>query len=818
MQISETEIMLKGRLRERIERLISKIRKEKFPLCVEKARLITESWEQTEGEPEIIRGAKAWAHVLDNIPIFIDDDEMIVGEGASKPWGVEIDPFLGIWNEDEIKGAEEEGLIIVDEKDWSMIRELGKYWMKKCSEYKRSCLYDEKLSKFLQIGITLPPIERKEEFRGAYAGSGLCLSFNFTDCWQDIERWLNGLNSIIAEIENELNNLRILTFEDLEKKIFLEAAKIVLKAIIRFANRYADLAEKLASEEKDPVRKQELLKIAEACRWVPANKPRSFYEAVQSVWFNQILSTPTSTYNFGRFDQYMYPYYKNDIKNGKITNEEVLALLCELRIKCMKPENIKLRAAKRMQHEGFAKWRNMTIGGVTPDGKDATNELTYLVLEAAKIVKTPHHTITLRVHEGTPEDLMVKALEVVKTGIGMPAFASDPSFIAYLTSGGIPLEEARNYHIAGCLDPSVPGKLGCLAGRFFVVPKVLEIFMNGGVDPRTGIELCPFKVNVEDFNTFDEFYSAFKQYLSYFINLWHEQVVIESYDTLGCPSYYDAVEIIETVLLHDGIRVGKPLSKRRAVPPYNFRAVMIPVGLQNVVDSLAVIKKLVFEEKKVTMRQLKETLAVNWQGHEELRKICLKAPKYGNDYDYVDSIAADLLKFLIDEVGRYPNVARPVGGIIRGLGGASISSMWAGGAITGATPDGRCAGEPLADGTVSPVQGRDINGPTAVLKSALKVDQVSCSSTLLNMKFHPSTLKTTEDLRKLAALIKTYFIHGGKWIQFNVVDRETLLEAQKHPEKYRDLIVRVAGYSAYFTQLSRGVQDDIIRRTEHITI
>ncbi|MEM2867928.1 MAG: pyruvate formate lyase family protein [Candidatus Bathyarchaeia archaeon] len=810
--------MLKGRLRERIERLISKIRKEKFPLCVEKARLITESWEQTEGEPEIIRGAKAWAHVLDNIPIFIDDDEMIVGEGASKPWGVEIDPFLGIWNEDEIKGAEEEGLIIVDEKDWSMIRELGKYWMKKCSEYKRSCLYDEKLSKFLQIGITLPPIERKEEFRGAYAGSGLCLSFNFTDCWQDIERWLNGLNSIIAEIENELNNLRILTFEDLEKKIFLEAAKIVLKAIIRFANRYADLAEKLASEEKDPVRKQELLKIAEACRWVPANKPRSFYEAVQSVWFNQILSTPTSTYNFGRFDQYMYPYYKNDIKNGKITNEEVLALLCELRIKCMKPENIKLRAAKRMQHEGFAKWRNMTIGGVTPDGKDATNELTYLVLEAAKIVKTPHHTITLRVHEGTPEDLMVKALEVVKTGIGMPAFASDPSFIAYLTSGGIPLEEARNYHIAGCLDPSVPGKLGCLAGRFFVVPKVLEIFMNGGVDPRTGIELCPFKVNVEDFNTFDEFYSAFKQYLSYFINLWHEQVVIESYDTLGCPSYYDAVEIIETVLLHDGIRVGKPLSKRRAVPPYNFRAVMIPVGLQNVVDSLAVIKKLVFEEKKVTMRQLKETLAVNWQGHEELRKICLKAPKYGNDYDYVDSIAADLLKFLIDEVGRYPNVARPVGGIIRGLGGASISSMWAGGAITGATPDGRCAGEPLADGTVSPVQGRDINGPTAVLKSALKVDQVSCSSTLLNMKFHPSTLKTTEDLRKLAALIKTYFIHGGKWIQFNVVGRETLLEAQKHPEKYRDLIVRVAGYSAYFTQLSRGVQDDIIRRTEHITI
>jgi formate C-acetyltransferase len=797
-----------------MDNLSTRIVRGGFPLCIEKARLITESFKQTEGEPAIIRYAKAYAHMLENIPVLINDDELFVGEGASKPWGAEIDPFLGVWKENEIRSAAEDGIVSVAEADWPKIREIGRYWETRCSEYAQSKLFDDRFFKYLQVGITLPPMKNKDEFRGAYAGSGLCLSFNFTDCYTDFARWLNGLNPIIKAIEDELQNLRFFSLDAVEKKLFLTASLVTLKAIIRLANRYAEAAAKLADLEKDPRRKKQLERIAETCHLVPANSPKSFYQAMQSLWFNQILSTPTSTHNLGRFDQYMYPFFKSDREKGQINNEDVLALLCELRIKCMRPENIKLSRAKRSQHAGFAKWRNMTIGGVTSDGKDASNELTYLVLEAANRLRTPHHTITLRVHEETPEDLMVKALEIVKTGIGMPALALDKSFIDYMTSGGIPIEEARNFHLAGCVDPAIPGKQSFLAGLFFVVPKVLEIFLNNGVDPRTSLEVGLSKPNVEEYKTFDDFYMAFKTALSYFISLWHEHSFLLAGRSGDIFSYNDVVDILDTVLMSDGIKMGKPLSKRDGVPPYDFRPVMVPVGAINVADSLAAIKMLVFEKKLLTFKQLKQALFVNWEGYEDIRKMCLQAPKYGNDNDYVDSIAADLYKFLLDEETKYHSYGRPVNGKIKGIGGASISSMFAGGTIIGATPDGRLAGTTLSDGTVSPAQGRDVNGPTAMLKSAAKIDQASCSSTLLNVKLHPTSLTSKEDLKKLGSLIQTYAEMGGKWIQFNVVGTEQLLDAQEHPENYRDLIVRVAGYSAYFVDLGKGVQDDIIRRME----
>lgn len=793
-----------------MEVLNNKILRRGFPLCIEKARLITESYQKTEGEPPIIRYAKAFSHMLENMPALIDNDELFVGEGASKPWGAELDPFLGVWREEELKAAAEEGIITIDEMDWPLFRELAKYWEPRSAEFLQSKLYDERIFRYLQLGITLPPMKRKDEFRGAYAGSGLCLSFAFTDCYADFSRWLNGLNPIIAEAEEELRSLRFFRLDDVEKKLFLEASIIVLKAAIRLANRYAEAAETLAEKEGNVRRKKELMRIAEACRWTPANRPNTFFQAMQSLWFNQLLSAPTSTYNLGRFDQYMYPFYKKDIEEGRIDQEEVLTLLCELRIKCMRPENIKLSSAKRSQHAGFAKWRNMTIGGVTADGRDASNELTCLVLEAAQRFRTAHHTLTLRVHDKTPEDLLLKALEVVKTGLGMPAMALDNSFIEYLTSGGIPIEDARNYHLAGCVDPAIPGKASFLAGSFFVVPKVLEIFLNDGIDPRTGLEAYASKAPVEDIKTFEEFYEAFKNVLSHFIGLWHEHSFLSGHP----KDYYDVVEILETVLMQDGIRTGKPLSRRKPVPPYDFRAAMVPVGAINVADSLAAIRMLVFDEKKFSMKALKQALAANWEGQENIRKMCLQAPKYGNDIDYADSIARELYRFLIEEEAKYCTFGRPEHGKIRGIGGASISSMFAGGAITGATPDGRYAGTTLADGTASPAQGRDTQGPTAMLRSAAKIDQALCASTLLNMKLHPSSLTNREDLKKLGSLIKTYATMGGKWIQFNVVGKDQLLEAQKFPERYRDLVVRVAGYSAYFVDLNKGVQDDIVRRME----
>ncbi len=797
-----------------MERLLSRIRRGGFPLCIEKARLITEAVKQTEGETGVIRYAKVYSHMLQNMPVLIDKDELFVGEGASKPWGAEIDPFLGVWKEEEIRGAVEDGVISTEDIDWPMLRELGKYWETRCSEYIQSKSIDDDMFKYLQVGITLPPMKQKDEFRGAYAGSGLCLSFNFTDCHMDFVRWLGGLNPIIREAEEELQRMGSLSRDDADKKAFLEASVMVLKAIITFAGRYADAAERMAKSEKNPSRKAALERIAEACRWVPANSPRSFFQAMQSLWFNQILSTPTSTHNLGRFDQYMYPFYKKDRDEERINNEEVLTLLYELRIKCMKPENIKLSRAKRSQHAGFAKWRNMTIGGVNADGQDATNELTYLVLEAANRLRTPHHTITLRVHNETPEDLLVKALEVVKTGIGMPAIAIDKSFIDYMTSGGIPIQEARNYHLAGCVDPAIPGKASFLAGLFFVVPKVLEIFLNDGLDPRTGLELGPFKPNIEDYTTFDKFFDAFLQFLAFFIRVWHEHSFITQGRSRELQGYRDVVDILETALMHNGMKMGKPLMRREPEFPYDFRAVMVPVGAINVADSLAAIKKLVFDEKKITMMLLKQSLDANWEGYENIRKMCLQVPKYGNDIDYVDSIARGLYKFIIDEEAKPHSPGFPMRGRIRGIGGASISSMFAGGSIIGATPDGRLAGTTLSDGTVSPAQGQDTHGPTAMLRSAAKIDQSLCSSTLLNIKLHPSSLTTREDLKKLGSLIMTYADMGGKWIQFNVVGNEQLLEAQKSPENYRDLIVRVAGYSAYFVDLGKGVQDDIIRRME----
>ena len=787
-----------------MEELVNEVRRESFPLCVEKARLITEIYRQTEGEPESLRQAKALAHALENIPIWIDEEEFIAGHPASKPWGVEVDPFLGPIDVEMLKGMEEEGLVVIDEEDWPAIREVAEYWRKKNWQYRTWQLADERLWTFLQVGIWLPSMRSRAEGMGAYAGAGLGIYHGLHLGVLDYEKVLNhGLNGIIEEAEEELKNLRFFGRDDVEKKRFLQAAIIALKAINHFANRLGDLAGAKAETEADPEQKEKLQRIADTCRRVPANPAGSFYEALQCFWLIYLVCNPSPTIGIGRFDQYMYPYYKKDKETGRITDEEVVGLLCELRSKDMELVRIALRPEKRKQHTGMAKWHNMVIGGVTPDGQDATNELTYLILKATNRLRTPHHTVTLRVHEDTPEDLMVKALEVVKTGVGMPAFVGDKSYIDFLSSKGVPLQVARNYALGGCLDVAVPGLMRIVEANFFVVTKVFEIFMNGGVDPRTGLEVGPFKVDPGKFQTYPEFEDAFKEYLAYFVDLWAETTNLQTTVRSELMKH-----VVEAALMTGGIEAGKSFFERKM--PYQVNSVLLPVGAINVADSLVAIKKLVFEAKKLTMGQLAEAMQANWEGYEELRGMCLKAPKYGNDDDYADLIAKDLYRFIAETITKYDYI---FGGKHQ-PGGISISSMWAGGEITGATPDGRYAGEVLADGSMSPMRGRDTTGPTAIIKSASKIDQSLYASTLLNMKFHPTALGGTEDLKKLSSLIKTYFSLGGKHVQFNVVSREMLLEAQEQPENHHDLVVRVAGYSAYFIQLGKKVQDEIIARTE----
>jgi pyruvate-formate lyase len=501
----------------------------------------------------------------------------------------------------------------------------------------------------------------------------------------------------------------------------------------------------------------------------------------------------------------MHSFYKKDIEEGRITDEGVLELLECLRIKDMQIVFTAGRA-QREKWSGLAKWHNMIIGGQTPDGKDATNELSYLILEAAKDCRTPHHTITVRVHEKTPEALMLKALEVVKTGIGLPAFIGDKGHIEFLLSYGIPVRIARDYGLAGCLDVNITGRSRNVSVSMFIVPRVFDIFMHNGIDPKSGKHVGPRTGDLENFASFADLLMAFKEELAYFMERLAEYANI--YLGVFANLYPQPVE---SSLMVDGIKAGKDILSRTLL--LENAAVISAVGMINVADSLAAIKQLVFEEKSITMKDLKAALDANWQGNDysEMRKLCLAVSKYGNDDDYVDSIVKDLYQFWADTAVTFDS--RLGGKLLPSA--ISISASWPGGEETGATPDGRYSGDCLADGTMSAMRGMDTHGPTALIKSASKVDQVPISTTLMNMKFHPSALNTTEDMRKLSALIKTYFSLGGKHIQFNVVGRQTLFDAQKHPEEHKDLVVRVAGYSAYFVQLGKAVQDEIIRRTEH---
>jgi pyruvate formate-lyase/glycerol dehydratase family glycyl radical enzyme len=796
-------------MNERVQRLKASLKVERYPICVEKARLIMESYRQTEGLPQITRRAKATAHYLDNKTIFIEDDELIVGNFASRPMGMEAGSLGPTWPADDLEELREAGLDISQE-DEAVLRSMDDYWDghgRTLDERQGQFYDDERLWPFIQSGILCPPWTDKEEGRGTgAAGVGWGLGLGLSLIVVDYAKVLNeGLNSIVQEAEEGLKDLRFTDADSVKKADFLKSVIIADRAIVRLAQRFAHLAAKKASSEVNPVRKKELELIAETCRWVPGKPARTFREAVQSFWFIWAMIASGTTPG-GRFDQFMYPFYRADREDGRITDDEVLELLECLRIKVMQLNFVGGGKLQRQKWAGMARWHNWVIGGVMPDGGDATNELSYLILEAARDCQTPHHTITVRVHDETPEDLMLKALEVVKTGIGMPAFVGDKSYIEYLVGQGVPLRDARDYALAGCLDVNIPGKSRINAFGMFIAPLVFEIAMNNGVEPRTGRQLGPTTGEFESFETFDEFMKAFKEQLRCFMGLTAEEhnILLQAQSEL----FPDPVH---SSLMADAVKVGRD-ALNRTMPFENGSALNV-VGMINVADSMAAVKKLVFEEKKVTKKELKAALEANWQGdgYEEIRKMCLSAPKYGNGDSYVDAIAAELYQFWADTATTFSTIW---GGTTKPTG-ISITAHAPGGALTGATPDGRYAGETLADGTMSPAQGRDIHGPTAVLRSAMAIDQVPFQATLLNMKFHPSALKSTEDLEKLSSLIKTYFSFGGKHIQFNVINRETLLDAQNHPERYRDLIIRVAGYSAYFVQLTKTVQDEIIARTQY---
>lgn len=774
-------------------------RRDTEPVSFERAYLVTESYRQTEGLPTVIRRAKALEHVLANIPIWIDDEQLIVGDFGSRPMAAECFPDLAAgWileNLDESTSLYNFGDQINDR-----LIEMSKYWENKSAKdvfYRYIGEEEEaKLKEYSELGSWIFAASTEVQ-----TGKGWNVA--------DFERGIKlGYAGLIEQCDAELKQLRVLDLESMRKENFLNALKNALRAGINYSHRYAALAAEKAKTAEGQ-RKEELLKIAEVCSHIPEHPARNFNEALQCMHFTHVITfwdTMFSGLSFGRVDQFLYPYYKKDIETGAMSREQAVELVECFRVKQSSKRNFFNAAAKKAL-SGEVHLHNCTLGGVTARGRDAVNELSFVWLDAAANAQVAHPTLSIRWHPRINQDFLMRAMEVCKLGLGFPAWFGDPGAIQYLLSRGATLEEARDYAMGGCVLHTLPGKTASTFPSVMNIAKIFEVTLHNGRDPLRGdIQIGIQTGELRDHKSYEDLYEAFKAQLCHFtgISTAHLNRVrivrSEVFPELFISAFFD-----------DCIKKGENIMGAGARYPINAQY-LLSVGVVDVADSLAALKYCMYERKLIEPDELIEALKADFQGYDRVLKILKSAPKYGNDNDYADDIAADIYDFLCKRMTS-----------LEGAYGchyeeAPHSLSWHGttGMKTGALPSGRHAHVALADGAVSPCQGSDKNGPTAVLNSAGKVDQTPIFGTLFNMKILPSSLKTPEDSQKLLSLIRTYFNDcGGKQIQFNVVDRETLLDAQAHPEKYRNLIVRVSGYSALFVELNKTIQDEVIMRTEN---
>jgi len=616
-----------------------------------------------------------------------------------------------------------------------------------------------------------------------------------------------GFAGVIAEVEEELARTPIVDDASRDKCSLLKGIIIDLKAGIAYSHRYAQLARSLAKSASGD-RKAELEKIADICDWVPENPARTFHEALQVLWLVQLLGwydTSMMARAPGRVDQYLYPYYKNDIENGTLTKEDAIELLGCLRVK------MHFRAFESVYshtNRGDFQFHNCTLGGIKADGSDAVNELSFLWLEAAFRVKSPHPTLSVRWHPNINQDFLLRAAELTRLGMGYPAYFGDAANIEYCMGPwmGATLEEARDYQLSGCVISTIPHKTGATWPVILNMGKIMELALYDGMDPTSGKQWGPRTGRFEDMKGWEDIYPAYKEQVRHFLKLTSRYLrEMRMYRSQMIP------QVFLSAFFDDCIKKGQdPLGG--GCRYLGSTMYLLPVGIIDGVDSLAAIKKVVFEDEKITREQLIEAMAANFDGYENIRKMLIAAPKFGNDIDNVDLIARDLYKLCVDVCAEIDGgfgqkcVCAPHSIDINSFAGRRV----------GALPSGRLSGYSLADGAVSACQGADKNGPTALIKSAGKIDQVPIFGVLFNLKFHPNALATRDDLHKLINLMRTYFHdYGGKHIQFNVISRETLIDAQTNPENYKSLVVRVAGYSALWVELDRNIQDEIIARTEN---
>ena len=825
----------------RIQKLVDALYEHMPVIESARAKLITESYKETEGEPIIIRRAKAFAHILHNIPIIIRDNELIVGSSTIAPRGCQTFPeFSYEWLEAELDtvATRTADPFEIAEETKAELKEADKYWKgKTTSELATSYMAPEAI-KAIEHNIFTP---------GNYFYNGV--GHVTVKYWEVLEI---GFEGIMEKAQKELDGCSVGDGNYARKSHFLDAVILSCKAVIDYAGRYAKLAQEMAAQTSDPVRKQELFVIAENCSRVPAKGAQNFYEACQSFWFvQQLLQMESSGHSIspGRFDQYMYPYYKKDMEAGTITREFAQELMDCIWVK-LNDLNKCRDAASAEGFAGYSLFQNLIAGGQNKEGEDVTNDLSVMCIQASMHVHLPAPSLSVRVWNGSPHEFLIKAAELTRTGIGLPAYYNDEVIIPALQNRGLSLEDAREYNIIGCVEPQKAGKTeGWHDAAFFNMCRPLELVFSNGMDKGEMVGIPTG--DVTQMKTFDEFFDAYKKQMEYCISLLvNADNAIDVAHAERCPLPF------LSCMIDDCLKEGKSVQEGGAV--YNFTGPQ-GFGIANMADGLFAIRKLVYEDKKVSMKELKEALAWNYdkgldaqsagdmtemimkamqkagrnvdastaegllktfmgmkpgeqkiQRFKEIHDMIDEVPKFGNDIPEVDYFAREVAYTYSKPLQKYNN---PRGGKFQ-AGLYPVSANVPLGGQTGATPDGRYAHTPVADG-VSPSAGKDVKGPTAAATSVSRLDHFIVSNgTLFNQKFHPSALSGREGLEKFVALIRGYFDQKGMHMQFNVVDRQTLLDAQEHPEKYKHLVVRVAGYSALFTTLSRSLQDDIIRRTE----
>lgn len=789
----------------RIALLREKVIRTKPSICTERAKFYTEAYRKYENEPVIIRRAFALEKTLKNMTLFIEEGELIVGNQSSQLRAAPIFPEYAVdWLQEEMNELDKrpgDAFYITEEHKKDLVQ-IASWWKGKVLYDKGRALMTQELRALQDAAII--------KATGNLTSGDAHIAVNF------YKILTIGLDGYLNEIKQHHSAITGNSREDEKKDHFYSALTISLKAFRFFIRRYEQLASETGSRETGFERKQELQTISMNCKQIVAKPPENFYQALQLVFFVQLVLQIESnghSVSLGRMDQYLYPFYKKDIEAGKITREFASELLENTWIKLLSVNKIRPWSHTEFS-AGGPLYQNVTIGGQHPDGSDAVNELSFLILESVGKMRLTQPNLSVRFHKNISENFMMACIRVIEKGFGMPAFNNDEIVIPELIKLGVEKEDAFNYSAIGCIEIAVPGKWGyrCTGMSFLNMMRVFLAALYDGLDKYSGKTFHKGTGSFTDFNSFDDLFKAWQQQIRYYAGKTVEV------DTAVDTALEELVpDIICSVFVDDCISRGKTIKEGGS--KYDFIS-GLQVGIANLGNAMAAIKKLVFEEKRITKMQLIEAIENDFRGDEgeKIRQMLLNfAPKYGNDDDYVDLLLKDAYMEFIRELEKYLTTRHNRGpvGCRYYAGTSSISANVPSGAVVPATPDGRKAWTPVAEGS-SPGSGTDVSGPTAVFKSVSKLPTGRImGGVLLNQKLSPATIRNDSDKEKLISMLRTFFTDLKGWhVQYNIVSRDTLLAAKREPEKYSDLIVRVAGYCAFFTTLSPDTQDDIIARTE----